>query len=113
MKKDLKTRLTSRKTPKPNIFLMSFFMFWIGILNRIYKVKFTYDFNRKSISKQPTVLLSAHASRLEFLYSVYGFGRKDINVVCGYQNIMKKGLYGILLKLGVISSIYISPIFCV
>ena len=39
MKKDLKTRLTSRKTPKPNIFLMSFFMFWIGILNKIYKVK--------------------------------------------------------------------------
>ena len=114
MKKDLKTRLTSRKTPKPNIFLMSFFMFWIGILNKIYKVKFTYDFDRKAIRKQPTVLLSAHASRLEFLYSVYGFGRKDINVVCGYQNIMKKGLYGILMKMGVISKYLYQPdLLCV
>lgn len=114
MKKDLKTKLTSRKTPKPNKFLMSFFMFWIGILNKIYKVKFSYDYERKSISKQPTVLLSAHASRLEFLYSVYGLGRKDINVVCGYQNIMKKGLYGILMKLGIISKYLYQPdLLCV
>ena len=89
MKKDLKTRLVSRKISPPNGILMSIGMWVQGILNRKYKVEFSYDYDRKAILDQATVLLSSHASRLEFIYAIYGFGRKDINVVCGFQNIIK------------------------
>lgn len=111
MKKDLKSRLVNRKVDKPNQLLMTVGLWIVGIMNKKYKVSFSYDYDRRSIEDQPTVLLSTHASRLEFLYSVYGFGRKDINVVCGFQNILKKGLYPLFLELGVISKYLYQPDF--
>lgn len=111
MKKDLKTRLINRKIKKPNPILMTIGMWVLGILNRKYKVQFSYDYDPKSIKNQPTILLSAHASRLEFIYAIYGFGRKDVNVVCGFQNIVKKGTYRLFLWLGVISKYLYQPDF--
>ena len=85
MKKDLKEKLINRKIKKPNPVLMTIVMRVLGFINKLYKVKFTYDYDLKTIKNQPTVLLSSHASRLEFIYTLYGFKRKDINMVCGYQ----------------------------
>ncbi len=114
MKKDLKTRLVNRKVKPPNRFLMTIGMWIVGLINKRYGVDFSYDYDRKSIQNQPTVLLSSHASRLEFVYTIYGFGRKDINVVCGYQNILKKGLFGLFLAFGAISKYLYQPdLMCV
>ena len=113
-KKDLKTQLTHRKIKKPNPILMSIGMGVLGMLNRSYGVKFSYDYDRKLIKGKPVILLSSHSSRLEFIYTVYGFGRKDINVVCGFQNILKKGVYRLMMKLGVISKYLYQPdVMCV
>ena len=109
MKKDLKTRLVNRKVKKPNPFLMAIGMWIVGIMNKLYKVQFSYDYDPKTIQKEPVVLLSAHASRTEFIYSIYGFGRHDINVVCGYQNILKKGLYHLFIQFGAISKYLYQP----
>lgn len=111
MKKDLKTKFLNRKIKSPNPIIMSFCMGVLGILNKLYKVKFDYDYDPKSIKGKPTILLSSHASRLEFIYTLYGFKRKDINMVCGFQNIFQKGLYWIFLKLGVISKYLYQPDF--
>ena len=114
MKKDLKTTLVNRKVKAPNPILMTIGMWVVGIMNRSYKVKFSYDYDPKSIQNHPVVLLSSHASRIEFLYTVYGFGRKDINVVCGYQNILKKGLFRLFIAFGVISKYLYQPdLMCV
>ena len=109
MKKNLKEKLIYRTIKKPNSFLMSIAMWVLGILNRSYRVKFSYDYDPKLLDGQPTILLASHSSRLEFIYMMYGFKRKDINMVCGYQNIMQKGLYRILLSLGVISKYLYQP----
>lgn len=111
MKKDLGAKLVTRKVKKPNPFLMAIIMRILGIMNKAYKVKFSYDYDPKTIKGQPTILLSSHASRLEFIYTIYGFKRKDVNIVCGYQNILKKGLYGLFIKLGVISKYLYQPDF--
>jgi 1-acyl-sn-glycerol-3-phosphate acyltransferase len=114
MKKDLKTKLINRKIKKPNPFFMSVAMWVLGLLNKSYKVKFSRDYDPKMLKGKPTILLASHASRLEFIYMMYGFKRKDINMVCGYQNIIQKGLYHPLLKLGVISKYLYQPdIVCV
>ena len=114
MKKDLKTRLINRKIKKPNPIIMSIGMWVLGILNKFYGVEFSYDYAPESIKNQPTILLSSHASRLEFIYTIYGFKRKDINVVCGFQNMVKKGLYPLFIKLGVISKYLYQPdLMCV
>lgn len=109
MKKDLKTKLISRKIKKPNSFLMFITMRVLGILNKKYKVKFNYDYDPKSLRKGPTILLASHASRLEFIYMLYGFKHSDMNIVCGYQNIIKKGIYNLFIKLGVISKYLYQP----
>lgn len=109
MKNDLKTKLVNRKIKKPNTFLMFIVMRLLGILNKAYKVKFKYDFDPKSITSGPVILLSSHASRLEFIYTLYGFKRNDVNMVCGYQNILKKGIYGLFIKLGIISKYLYQP----
>ena len=111
MKKDLKTILLNRKIKEPNPIVMSIGLWVLGILNKLYKVEFNYDYDPKTIEGQPTILLSTHASRLEFIYTIYGFRRKDINVVCGYQNILKKGLFPIFIQLGVISKYLYQPDF--
>ena len=111
MEKDLKTKLINRKIKKPNPIIMSIGMWLLGILNKFYGVEFSYDYDPKSIKNQPTILLSSHASRLEFIYAIYGFKRKDVNVVCGFQNILKKGIYHLLIKLGVISKYLYQPDF--
>lgn len=109
MKKDLKTKLISRKIKKPNSFLMFITMRVLGFLNKKYKVKFNYDYDPKSLKEGPTILLASHASRLEFIYMLYGFKHTDINIVCGYQNIIKKGIYNLFIKLGVISKYLYQP----
>lgn len=114
MKKDLKARLINRKIKKPNKLLMTVVMWLLGILNRKYKVNFSYDYDSKMLEGAPTILLSSHASRLEFIYTLYGFRRKDINMVCGYQNILQRGIYGFFIKLGVISKYLYQPdLICV
>ena len=114
MKRDLKSRLISRKIKKPNPILMSIGMWVLGIINRKYGVDFSYDYDMASIKDKPVVLLAAHASRLEFIYAIYGFGRKDVNVICGFQNILKKWRYYLMLKLGVISKYLYQPdLLCV
>lgn len=114
MKKDIKTELINRKINKPNPVLMTIGMNVLGIMNKSYKVDFSYDYDPRAIKNQPTILLSTHASRLEFIYAIYGFKRKDINVVCGFQNIVKKGLYPLFINLGVISKYLYQPdIMCV
>lgn len=109
MKKDLKTKLISRKIKKPNPFYMFITMRVLGLLNKVYKVKFNYDYDRKQLKNGPTILLASHASRLEFIYMIYGFKKSDINIVCGYQNIIKKGLYKLFIKIGVISKYLYQP----
>ena len=111
MKTDLKTRLLSRKINKPDPIIMTACMWIAGIFNRIYGVKYSYDYDPEKISSQPVILLSSHASRLEFLYTIYGFKRYDVNVVCGYQNILQKGLYNLFIRLGVISKYLYQPDF--
>lgn len=90
---------------------MSIGMWILGIVNRSYGVEFSYDYDPESIKDQPTVLLSAHASRLEFMYTIYGFKRKDVNVVAGFQNLLQRGIYNLAIKLGVISKYLYQPDF--
>ena len=114
MKKDLKTRLVNRKIKKPNPVLMTVFRWALGSLNRLYKVNFTYDYDPKALKGKPTILLASHSSRLEFIYMMYGFQRKDVNMVVGYQNLIKKGLYRLFLGMGIISKYLYQPdIVCV
>ena len=109
MKKDLKKKLISRKIKKPNPIIMTIISWLLGFLNKKYKVKFSRDYDPKSLKGKPTILIASHSSRLEFIYMMHGFKRKDINRVVGYQNILQKGLYRLFISLGIISKYLYQP----
>ena len=111
MKRNLKTRLVDRKIKKPNPFLMAISRCVLGIVCKVNKVKFNYNFDIDGLDDKPVVLLATHTSRLEFMYTLYGFRRNNINMVCGYQNILKKGIYWLFRKLGIISKYLYQPDF--
>ena len=114
MNKDLRSKLVNRRVGKPNQLLAHIIRGALGIINRKHKVEFSYDYDPETIKDQPAILLSSHASRLEFIYTIYGLGRTDVNMVCGYQNILKKWVYGIMLRIGVISKYLYQPdVLCV
>lgn len=109
IKRDLKKEIIFRKIKKPNGFLATIAFLFMGRIVKKNKVRFHYGFDLKSLKKQPVVLISTHASRLEFVCALSGFKEKNMNVVCGYQNIMKKYVYTLLKHLGVISKYLYQP----
>lgn len=109
--RDLKKELVCRKIKKPNRFLAAVVFFFLDRITKKNKVNFHYGFDLKTVKNKPVILISTHASRLEFIYALSGFKERNINVVCGYQNIMSKYIYGILKRLGVIAKNLYQPDF--
>ena len=104
-KKTRKEQLVYRKIKKPNRFIARIVLLVLGRLSRKKKVKITYKYDKKQLKKQPVILLATHTSRLEFIYTLHGFNSTNINIVCGYQNILvqSKLVFKLMLKLGVIA----------
>ncbi len=109
IKRDLKREIVCRKIKRPNRILAAIVFFFLGVIARKNRVRFHYAFDLKSLKRRPVILISTHASRLEFVCALSGFKERNINVVCGYQNIMKKYIYTILKHLGVIPKYLYQP----
>ncbi len=107
--KNLKEELTCRKIKKPNPFLAVIVQFCLTVIAKLNGAKFIYEYDKKAMKKQPVILLAGHASRPEFIYVLSGFGRRDVHVVCGYQNICHKFIYPIMIRLGVIAKYLYQP----
>ncbi len=111
MKKvDYKQALENRKIKKPNAFTQWMFNIWCSIVCRRNHVQYTYQFDKKQIKKQQVILLSTHSARNEFFYTLYGFRRKDMHIICGLQNFFKnKTNYKALNSMGVIPKSLFQP----
>ena len=109
MKKNLKEQFRQRKINKPNALLAAVAMPVLGHLAKKSNVSYTYDYDKKQYASQSCILLATHSARLEFVHVLHGFGKKDINIVVGYQNIMKKYLYTPLKMAGIISKYLYQP----
>ena len=107
--KSLKKALACRKIKKPNPVLALIVHAILFCINLSHRVKFTYDYDKKAMKKEPVILLAGHASYPEYLYVTVGLGRRDINIVCGYHNFLQKFVYTILKKLGVIAKYLYQP----
>ncbi len=109
--KDLRKEIVCREIKKPNRFLADIVFLFLNRICKKRKVNFHYGFDLKSLENKPKILLSTHASRLEFVYAINGFKEKNLNIVCGYQNVMKKYIYTLLKHLGIIAKYLYQPDF--
>ncbi len=74
------------------------------------KITYTYDFDKKAMRKKQVILLADHSSRNNAFYVLHGFPCGRIpNIVVGYHNILVKGLFKLILKMGVIPKYLYAP----
>lgn len=66
------------------------------------KARYVYRFDKKAMKGRQVLILSDHASTDSYIFTVLGYPFVRPNVVMGYQNILQKGVFRILLKVGVI-----------
>lgn len=86
MKKDYKQKLLNCSVKRQSLGTRMFFYCWLGSKCRKHKVKYTYEYDKKSIKHKQILFISTHASRNDFFYTLHGLGRSDIHIVAGYQN---------------------------
>lgn len=97
----LQEKLEQRKIKKPG------FMYWLlgGIWKLLFLKKYNvhYDFkiNVKKI-KGPYIVVSNHASRLDYIYSGLAFYPQKLNFVAGYNEFFRSHLQGVFKLLRVI-----------
>ncbi|MCR5611158.1 MAG: hypothetical protein K6F68_04920 [Clostridiales bacterium] len=66
------------------------------------RAKFVYNFDKKAMKGRQVLILADHASTDSYIWAVLGYPFVEPNVVMGYQNILQKGIFRLLLKVGVI-----------
>ncbi len=109
MAKDVHKDFKYRKIKKPNKFIVFVAKFIMGLICKKRNVEFIYDDGYNSTLNKPVVLLACHASKDDYIYVFKGAKRSDLHIICGYQNIFKKGIYFLLKNLGVIAKYLYQP----
>ena len=100
MKKTLDQKLHSRKIKKPNFIYPILGYVWKLLFYKKYNVTPIFKTDIKKV-KEPYILLSSHASRLDYMFTAIPLLPKRFNFVAGYNEFFRSHLAGVfkLLKL--------------
>ena len=101
MKKTLDQKLHSRKIKKPNIIYPILGYIWKLLFYKKYNVTPIFKTNIKKV-KEPYILLSSHASRLDYMFTAIPLLPKRFNFVAGYNEFFRSHLAGVFKLLRVI-----------
>ena len=101
MKKTLDQKLHSRKLKKPGILYIILGYLWKLLFYKKYNINVTYKTDIKKV-KEPFILLSNHASRLDYMFTALPLLPKKFNFVAGYNEFFRSHLAGIFKIMNVI-----------
>lgn len=101
MKKTLDQKLHSRKLKKPGILYIILGYVWKLLFYKKYNINVTYKTDIKKV-KGPIILLSNHASRLDYMFTALPLLPKKFNFVAGYNEFFRSHLAGIFKIMNVI-----------
>ena len=91
MKKTLAQKLHSRKIKKPNILYLILGYIWKLLFYKKYNVTPIFKTEIKNV-KEPYILLSSHASRLDYMFTAIPLLPKRFNFVAGYNEFFRSHL---------------------
>lgn len=91
MKKTLAQKLHSRKIKKPNILYLILGYIWKLLFYKKYNVTPIFKTDIKKV-KEPYILLSSHASRLDYMFTAIPLLPKRFNFVAGYNEFFRSHL---------------------
>ena len=101
MKQTLQKKLHSRKLRKPGILYIILGYLWKLLFYKKYNIKVTYKTDIKKV-KEPFILLSNHASRLDYMFTALPLLPMKFNFVAGYNEFFRSHLSGIFKIMNVI-----------
>ena len=101
MKKTLDQKLHSRKIKKPNFIYPILGYVWKLLFYKKYNVTPIFKTDIKKV-KEPYILLSSHASRLDYMFTAIPLLPKRFNFVAGYNEFFRSHLAGVFKLLRVI-----------
>lgn len=101
MKKTLDQKLHSRKLKKPGILYIILGYVWKLLFYKKYNINVRYKTDIKKV-KGPIILLSNHASRLDYMFTALPLLPKKFNFVAGYNEFFRSHLAGIFKIMNVI-----------
>ena len=101
MKKTLDQKLHSRKLKKPGILYIILGYLWKLLFYKKYNINVTYKTDIKKVNG-PIILLSNHASRLDYMFTALPLLPKKFNFVAGYNEFFRSHLAGIFKIMNVI-----------
>ncbi len=73
------------------------------------KPRFRYLFDVSELKGRPVMLLADHASTDSYIYALLAWPYSQPNVVMGYHNVLRKGLFRLFMKVGVIPKRLYTP----
>ena len=93
MKKTLDQKLHSRKLKKPGILYIILGYVWKLLFYKKYNINVTYKTDIKKV-KGPIILLSNHASRLDYMFTALPLLPKKFNFIAGYNLFLELCILG-------------------
>ena len=109
MRKTIEQTLHSKKIHKPNFLIYNFLGYlWKFTVARKYHLQAEFIDNPKK-EKGPFVVISNHASRLDYIFTAVPLLPKTLNFVAGYNEFFRSHLHGIFKLLKVIPKKNFTP----
>ncbi len=109
MEKDYHKEFRNRKIKSPNKFLVFAVSNVLKVIARSRGVKFIYTDEYLKMKDSQAIYLCQHKSSMDYIYLVAGIKNLNVHVLCGYQNVFQKSVYGLLKNLGVIAKMLYQP----
>ncbi len=107
MENKLLKYIDDRKITVPKKTTARFFRVILSLKSKTMKPKYVYHFDKLKWKDKQIILLSDHASRDTFYYTLNGYKLVNPNVVVGYQNIFNRFFFKPMLKSGaILKSLY-------
>lgn len=109
MKKTIEEELHSRRISLPNKFIYNLLGYlWKFTVSKKYHLEYEFIDNPKK-EKGPFVVISNHASRLDYIFTAVPLLPKTLNFVAGYNEFFRSHLHGIFKLLKVIPKKNFTP----
>ena len=109
MKRNLDTEFKKRKIKKPNQLLAKIVCWAFGLISKKRNATVVYTDDYLPLKDKQVLYLCQHKSRDDYFYVFSAINRTDVHVLCGYQNIFKKFIFGMMKRLGVIAKYLYQP----
>lgn len=99
----LQEKLAKRRVKKPPLLLYLLLAYvWKWMFVKKYNIHYTYKINIKDFKKQPYIVISNHASRVDYLYTGIAFLPHRLSYVAGYNEFFRSHLQFVFKLLQVI-----------